>query len=132
MNEPAASLDNDRAQNKVLWKNPSFTLMWTSTAASGYGDRMIMLGALAMLGGLADGSDSSKIQAATQFWFFLPYLIFNLFGGWLADRLPRKWLLLGCDESRGLILLGSVIAIAPTYSPEISLGRMRFFCSSVP
>lgn len=94
-----------------LWRNLSFTLMWTSTAASGYGDRMIMLGALAMLGGLGKNSDASSIQASTQFWFFLPYLIFNLVGGWLADRLPRKWMLLGCDEMRGLILLGSVIAL---------------------
>ncbi|XAM00230.1 MFS transporter [Phycisphaeraceae bacterium D3-23] len=105
--------DADPASGKTpLWRNLSFTLMWTSTAASGYGDRMIMLGALAMLGGLAENSDSSAIQASTQFWFFLPYLVFNLFGGWLADHLPRKWLLLGCDESRGLILLGSVIALA--------------------
>ncbi|MFI4861658.1 MAG: MFS transporter [Phycisphaerales bacterium JB063] len=105
--------DADPAPNKPpLWRNLSFTLMWTSTAASGYGDRMIMLGALAMLGGLAENSDSSSIQASTQFWFFLPYLLFNLVGGWLADHLPRKWLLLGCDESRGLILLGSVIALA--------------------
>lgn len=117
--------DADTASSKTpLWRNLSFTLMWTSTAASGYGDRMIMLGALAMLGGLADGSDSSKIQASTQFWFFLPYLVFNLLGGWLADRLPRKWLLLGCDESRGLILLGSVIAIAGlTGSAELPPGH---------
>ncbi|MEM9414625.1 MAG: MFS transporter [Planctomycetota bacterium] len=105
--------DAEHTSSKTpLWRNLSFTLMWTSTAASGYGDRMIMLGALALLGGLAENSDSSAIQASTQFWFFLPYLVFNLLGGWLADHLPRKWLLLGCDESRGLILMGSVIALA--------------------
>jgi len=105
--------DADPATNKTpLWRNLSFTLMWTSTAASGYGDRMIMLGALALLGGLAEGSDSSSIQASTQFFFFLPYLVFNLVGGWLADHLPRKWLLLACDESRGLILLGACLTLA--------------------
>jgi len=105
--------DLDPASSKTpLWRNVSFTLMWTSTAASGYGDRMIMLGALAMLGGLSKDSDSSAIQASTQFWFFLPYLVFNLVGGWLADRLPRKWMLLGCDEMRGLILLGSFFVLA--------------------
>ncbi|MGB1126398.1 MAG: MFS transporter [Phycisphaeraceae bacterium] len=94
-----------------LWRNPSFTLMWTSTAASGFGDRMIMLAALALLGGLAQTADSSGIQASTQFFFFLPYLFFNMFGGWLADHLPRKWLLLACDESRGLILLGAFLML---------------------
>lgn len=89
-----------------LYRNISFTLMWTSTAASGFGDRMIMLGALALLGGLAAGqNDSTAIQASTQFWFFLPYLVFTLIGGYLADKLPRKWLMLGCDESRSLLLL---------------------------
>lgn len=94
-----------------LWRNPSFTLMWTSTAASGFGDRMIMLAALALLGGLAKNADASSFQASTQFFFFVPYLIFNIIGGWLADHLPRKWMLLACDESRGLILLGSFFAL---------------------
>jgi len=102
MPDPAPS-----AKHTPLWRNPSFTLMWTSTAASGFGDRMIMLAALALLGGLGQTADSAGFLASTQFFFFAPYLLFNMIGGWLADHLPRKWLLLGCDESRGLILLGS-------------------------
>jgi len=110
MSQPAHTpLSNGKP--KALWRNPSFTLMWTSTAASGFGDRMIMLAALALLGGLAAEADSSGTQASTQFFFFLPYLLFNLVGGWLADHLPRKWLLLICDESRGMILLGTFFAL---------------------
>ena len=60
-----------------LWRNLSFTLMWTSTAASGFGDRMIMLAALALLGGLAANESSTAIQAGTQFFFFLPYIFFS-------------------------------------------------------
>ncbi len=88
-----------------LWRNISFTLMWTSTAASGFGDRMMMLAALALMGGLAAGSESTSINAAVTFWFTLPYVLISVFAGWLADHLPRKWLLLFCDESRGLLLL---------------------------
>jgi len=95
-----------------LWRNFSFTLMWTSTAASGFGDRMIMLASLALLGGLAAHGDSTSIQAGTQFFFFLPYLFFSVLGGWAADRLPRKWLLFACDEARGLLLLMSFFMIA--------------------
>jgi len=96
-----------------LWRNLSFTLMWTSTAASGFGDRMIMLAALALLGGLVEGTtDSTGIQASTQVFFFLPYILFSLPAGWLADHLPRKWLLLTCDEARGLILLLAFFAVA--------------------
>jgi len=102
------------AKPTPLWRNFSFTLMWTSTAASGFGDRMIMLAALALLGGLAAGGDSTSTQAGTQFFFFLPYLFFSVLGGWAADRLPRKWLLMVCDESRGLLLLLAVYLIAKT------------------
>lgn len=94
-----------------LWRNFSFTLMWTSTAASGFGDRMIMLAALALLAGVAADSDSTSIQAGTQFFFFMPYLFFSVLGGWAADRLPRKWLLLTCDQARGLLLLLGVFLI---------------------
>lgn len=96
-----------------LWRNLNFTLMWTSTAASGFGDRMIMLAALALLGGLAaETLRSTSIQASTQFWFFLPYIFISVVGGWLADHLPRKWLLLSCDEARGLILLACYFLLA--------------------
>ncbi|MCC6682925.1 MAG: MFS transporter [Phycisphaeraceae bacterium] len=103
-----------------LWRHLSFTLMWTSTAASGFGDRMMMLAGLALLGGLAAGSaNATAVQASTQFWFFLSYIILSVPGGWLADRLPRKWLLLACDESRGLILLLAcyLLTAAPVGTP---------------
>ena len=110
----APTLESPAASHGIfppLWRNLSFTLMWTSTAASGFGDRMIMLAALALLAGVAADSDSTSIQAGTQFFFFLPYLFFSVLGGWAADRLPRKWLLMTCDEARGLLLLLGVFLI---------------------
>ena len=91
-----------------LWRNVSFTLMWTSTAASGFGDTIMRLGALAMLGALAASADSTAQNAAIQFFFFLPYIVFALPAGWLADHLPRKWMMLLCDEARAVILLIAV------------------------
>jgi 1-acyl-sn-glycerol-3-phosphate acyltransferase len=108
-----------RLRRKPLWRNFSFSLMWTSTAASGFGDRSIMLVALALLGGVAaSGADNStSVQASTQFFFFLPYLVFSLIGGWLADRLPRKWIMLGCDELRGVVLLLSWFSLLGATGP---------------
>lgn len=88
-----------------LWRNRNFVLMWTSTAASGFGDRMIMSSALALLGAFAPTSGSASINSMTQFFFVLPYVVLSLFVGWLADRLPRKWMLLFCDEGRAVLLL---------------------------
>ena len=80
-------------------------LMWTSVAASGFGDRVIMLAAEHLMGINAEGAVVSKITAGVAFAFFVPYLVLTIVGGWLADRLPRKWIMLACDESRAVVLL---------------------------
>ncbi len=86
--------------------------MWSSVAASGFGDRMMMLAALALMGGLSENVDSASINAGIMFWFFVPYLLFGIPAGWLGDRLPRKWLLLGCDETRAALLLLGFLLVA--------------------
>ncbi|MEM7624758.1 MAG: MFS transporter [Planctomycetota bacterium] len=107
-----------------LWRNLNFTLMWTSTAASGFGDRMMMLAALALLGGFGLAADSTQINAGTQFWFFLPYFLFSIAFGWLADHLPRKWIMLGCDEGRALVLLIAVLLVPATMvAPQVAPGH---------
>ena len=86
-------------------------LMWSSVAASGFGDRLIQLAAWSMLGYRLEGAQVSSIQAGVSFFFFLPYVLLGPPGGWLADTLPRKWLMLFCDEARaGLLLLAYVLA----------------------
>ncbi len=88
-----------------LWRNVSFLLMWTSVAASGFGDRLIQLAAWSMLGVHLAGADASSVQAGVSFFFFLPYVVMGIPGGWLADTLPRKWIMLFCDEARAGVLL---------------------------
>lgn len=113
-----------------LWRNVSFQLTWSSTAASGFGDRMIQLAALAILlraamsvtvegsagnvpggvsggasGGASGGSQAAAQQAAIQFFFFLPYFLFSTLAGWAADTVARKWVMFVCDQARGLVLL---------------------------
>ena len=89
----------------ALWRNVSFHLLWSSTFASGVGDRLIMNAALPMLGYGPESAENASIQAGIQFFFFLPYLLWSPFAGWLSDRLPRKWIMFAADETRGIILL---------------------------
>jgi len=96
-----------------LWRNFSFHIMWGSTFASGVGDRLIMLAALKMLGYAGDDVDNSSIQGGINFFFFLPYLVWSPMAGWLADRLPRKWLMFASDELRGLIVLYGFLLLPP-------------------
>ena len=55
-----------------LWRNISFILMWSSVAASGFGDRVIMLAALTLLGVAEGDVQSTSVQAGINFFFFLP------------------------------------------------------------
>ena len=88
-----------------LWRNVSFLLMWSSVAASGFGDRLIQLAAEPMLGVGKPGASAAAISSGIMFFFFLPYMLLTVVGGYLADRLPRKWIMLACDEGRAVMLL---------------------------
>src|SRR5690554_3288154 len=95
-----AHLPADERETRSLWTNVSFLLMWSSVAASGFGDRVMMMAAMALLGATAESVDGTTKLAGITFFFFAPYLFMSIPGGWLADRLPRKWLMLFCDEAR--------------------------------
>jgi 1-acyl-sn-glycerol-3-phosphate acyltransferase len=109
--DTAKSLINPRASSP-LWFNVSFMLMWTSVAASGFGDRIVQLAAYEMGGISTAGAEPAKVTAAVTFFFTLPYVLFGVVGGWIADTLPRKWVMLFCDEARAAILLLAFV-IAP-------------------
>jgi 1-acyl-sn-glycerol-3-phosphate acyltransferase len=111
MNEPVPVDDRPAAP---LWRNVNFTLMWTSVAASGFGDRLIMLIGLALMGVSQNLSAKASLSAAIYFWFHLPYLILSPPGGWLADTFPRKWVMALCDESRAAVLLFAFLIIPAT------------------
>ena len=104
---------------KPLWRNLNFTLMWTSVAASGFGDRLIMMIALALLLiGRDTGDAKSSYQASIQFFFFAPYLLLSPPAGWLADTFPRKWIMVICDLVRAGILGLMFFTIMPSLSAQ--------------
>ena len=59
----------DARNERPLWRNVSFLLMWSSVAASGFGDRLIQLAAEPMLG--VYGEDTSAAQVSAAIMFFL-------------------------------------------------------------
>ncbi len=74
---------------------------------------MIELVALPMLGVGGESAQAAPITAAIYFWFFLPWMVITPIGGWLADTLPRKWIMLACDEGRaGLLLIAAIMVPA--------------------
>lgn len=111
MTDTQANSSSDKSP--PLWRNTGFTLMWASVAASGFGDRILMSAALILLGAMAADSDAGRVSlnAATQFFFFAPYLVLSFGAGWLADKLPRKWILLTCDELRAVVLVVALLSV---------------------
>lgn len=110
----------NQRDDRPLWFNLSFLLMWSSVAASGFGDRVITLAAQTLLGShLKTETSGTGITAGLTFFFFLPYVILGVPAGWIADRLPRKWIMLFCDEARALILL-AVFFIMPAVGEALA------------
>ncbi|MHB1157241.1 MAG: MFS transporter [Phycisphaerales bacterium] len=112
---------------RTLARNLSFHFLWSSTFASGLADRLAMLAVAVMLGqGVVAGEMSrvrlgdAAIVAAINFWFFLPYVIWGPVAGWLADRLPRKWIMFVADESRGIIILFAFFLLPPHAAGPVS------------
>lgn len=103
----------DERQDRPLLRNFNFQLLWVSVAASGFADRMPQLAAWAMLGIYLADSQAASIQAGTSFFFFLPYVVLGLPAGWLADTLPRKWIMMACDLGRAAVIL-TAFTLAPS------------------
>ncbi len=104
-----------------MWRNLNFQLTWSSVAASGFGDRLIQLAAYPLLGMNQVGADAASIQAGVFFFFFLPFIFIGPIGGYLADTLPRKWIMFVCDEGRALVLalaVGLLLYFAPNYQGQ--------------
>ena len=101
---------------KPLSRNFSFHVLWSSTLASGFGDRLAMLTVMVLLGYNAAGTNTAAIDAGKDFFFFLPYVLWGPFAGLLADRLPRKWIMFASDQLRGLLILYAYTLIPPDFS----------------
>ncbi len=96
-----------------LWRNTSFHLLWSSTFFSGFADRMAMFAILTMLGFGAVGSEAhgASLAGGFDFFFFLPYLFWSPIAGWMADRLPRQWVMFAADELRGVLILFALMLL---------------------
>jgi len=85
---------------------PEFRALWLSYVLSGLGDRLALL-ALTLL--VYDRTRSPLLAAVTFAAGFVPYLFGGMFLSGLADRLPRRSVMVGCDLVR-VLLVGAMLA----------------------
>jgi hypothetical protein len=85
---------------------PEFRALWLSYVLSALGDRLALV-ALTLL--VYDRSKSPFLAAITFAAGFVPYLFGGMFLSGLADRLPRRAVMVACDLIR-FVLVGVMLA----------------------
>jgi len=86
-----------------IFRNRNFILLWCAYTTSALGDHLSEMAFLFMQDAL-DRPDSTSINAIMLFMFMAPYVVLGPIMGWLADRLPRKWIMITADLVRAVFM----------------------------
>ncbi|MFT5289052.1 MAG: putative MFS family arabinose efflux permease [Planctomycetota bacterium] len=123
----------------VLRRNPLFRKLWTAQLISQTGDwlsRTAVLGLLSSLGARDAMVGVGALYAAELATRLLPSALLYPLAGPAADRLPRRFLMVGADFLRVLIVLGLLAVKEPSDLPLLyglvmaQVGLGTFFASA--
>lgn len=104
--QTAAGNDDNHSFPSLLIRNRNFVLLWLAYGISALGDHLSEMGLLKLQDALSpDRDDSIRIQALMLLTFMSPFVLFGPIFGWLADRLPRRALMLTADLLRAAIMV---------------------------
>ena len=91
------------AERPSLWRSRNFLLLWSGQTVSELGTRISSI-AVPLLA--ANDLDASVFQISLlTFLAWLPYLLFSLPAGILADRVDQRKLMIVCDLGRMALML---------------------------
>jgi predicted MFS family arabinose efflux permease len=99
-----------RPSFREVFAHSEFRAIWLSYVLSTGGDRLALV-ALTLL--VYDRSRSPLLAAVTFAAGFVPYLFGGMFLSGLADRLPRRTVMVGCDLARCVLVLAMLAPGAP-------------------
>ncbi len=106
-----------------ILRNRNFVLLWCAYTISALGDHLSEIALLDMQDAIGR-DDSTRIMAMMMFAFFLPFFVFGPLMGWLADRLPRKWIMISADSIRTLLMVSLFSAFAMLFD-ALEGGRLQ-------
>jgi MFS family permease len=89
--------------------DPAFLRLWTAAALTNLGDGVLLAAAPLLV---ATVTTDPAAVAAAGFAQYLPWLLFGLSSGALADRLPRRALVTSANTARVAVLAGLAVTVA--------------------
>ena len=92
-----------------LWADPDWRRYWTSRVVSYAGGTVTYVAAPILVYALTGSALLTGVTAATE---GLPYLLFGLVAGALADRVNRQRLMVACDLVNAVVLASVPVAAA--------------------
>lgn len=100
--DPKSAIDSS-GHSAGLLRNRAFILLWLAYGVSAFGDHLSELGLMRELA--VEQSDRQvQTQALMAFLFFVPFFSLGWLTGTIADRLPRRMVMIGADLARAAIV----------------------------
>lgn len=99
-----------RAALSLLGRNRDFARLYSSQLISFAGD---WFATVALVGLVFDLTGSAAITALALSIQLLGFAVFTPLGGYLADRVNRKWLMVASDMARSILILGLLLVDRP-------------------
>ncbi|HEV8572280.1 MAG TPA: MFS transporter [Actinomycetota bacterium] len=99
-----------RAALSLLGRNGDFARLYSAQLISFAGD---WFATVALVGLVFDLTRSAAITALALSIQLLGFAVFTPLGGYLADRVDRKWLMVASDMTRSVLILGLLVVDRP-------------------
>lgn len=85
-------------------RNPRFVRLYTAQTVSQVGDALTWVGLALLAYQLTGGKNAAVVLGSALTLRVLAFVLFSPLAGVIADRIDRKWLLVGCDFGRMLVI----------------------------
>lgn len=109
-NGQPCSAPSQPAHGRRLWHNRNFVWLWIAYGISAMGDHISEMALLKAQDAL-HSPNLLQLQAMISFMFFIPFFLLGPFCGMLADRLPRRGLMIFADLARAALMFNFALLI---------------------
>lgn len=93
-----------------LFTNRAFMLLWAAYGISAMGDHISEMAVLSFMDAM-HSPELTRLQAMITFMFMFPFFVLGPFNGILADRLPRRAIMVFADVVRAVLMLNFALLL---------------------